>query len=184
MNTALSYEESFKFLNEKAGIFGELRPLVTRLPRFDDDPPGPSIFRSLVEDAYLKKLTMPGLFIGRSELRNVSFAGSNLRLSVMNWSTFTKCVLSDCNLSDCDLRASEFLNCSFIGADLSGADLRGAIFTGCSFDGAIFEKTKLYRAQKRFGLFKTAADQESLPISKEQRAQAAWLNEVPEPEGG
>ena len=71
-----SYQESFAALTEAAEIVGEPRPVVTRPPRADDLEFGPSIFRVLVEGADLSDLTLPGLYVARSELRRLFFAGS------------------------------------------------------------------------------------------------------------
>lgn len=180
----LSYEDSFKLLNEKVDLLGEPKPLVSRLPHFDDENPGPSIFRTLVEDTSFSKITLPGLLIGRSELRDVSFSEADLHLSVMNWNNFKNCDFTDCDLTQCDLRAAEFENCNFNRAKFTDADLRGASFTDCRFDQAVFANTKLYKSEKRRGIFKSGPDQESLPLSKDQRAQATWLNDIPEPGGG
>ena len=64
----LSYDASFAILKERVEIIGDAQPAVDRPPRHDDDNLGPSIFRLMLQDVSLSDLTIPGLYIGRSEL--------------------------------------------------------------------------------------------------------------------
>jgi hypothetical protein len=130
-----SYEDSLAELRGCVEILGDPQPRVTRPPRHDDEDLGPSIFRTLVEDVALEDLTLPGLYVGRSELKRVSFRGSDLHLSSLNWSDIRDCDFSASDLSGADLRACEFVRCTFAGGDLSSADLRGSGFHGCVFRG-------------------------------------------------
>ena len=180
----LSYEESFSRLKELLDIFGDPTPSVTSKPRHDDDPMGPSIFRAMSEDANLENLTMPGLFIGRSELVRASFKASELSLSTLTWNDFTDCDFSNCNLSQSDLRSSIFVRCNFDNANLAESDLRRSTFEGCTFINASFRNTKLYARKKKFGLFKSGDDQTSLLLTKTQKSEVAWSDLGPEPEGG
>jgi uncharacterized protein YjbI with pentapeptide repeats len=124
------------------------------------------------------------LFVGRSELRRVSFVGSDLHLSTLNWNDFVECDFTECDLSRCDLRSSQFVRCKFDGADLSGADLRAATFEDCSFRGTSLRGALLYKKPRSFGLFKSGSDQTSLQLSKSQSSSVNWSGEAPEPEGG
>jgi hypothetical protein len=81
-----SYDSSFLLFKERVGGIGDPQSVVSRPPRHDDQLLGPSIFRMLVEDVRLEDVTLPGLFVGRSEVRRLSFRGSDLHLSTFNWS--------------------------------------------------------------------------------------------------
>jgi hypothetical protein len=180
----LSYEESFQILSARVEIFGDPSPTVVHAPRHDADKPGPSIFRMMVDEAALENLTIPGLFVGHSELGRVSFRGSDLHLSTLNWNDFVECDFSKSDLTQCDLRSSHFVRCTFDGADLSGADLRTATFEGCSFQDTLLQGSVLYKKPRMLGLFKTGSDQASLPLSKSQRSAINWSGNANEPEGG
>lgn len=168
-----SYEESFTTLAEAVEIVGEPKPEVARPPRNDDQDFGPSIFRALVENVDLSDLTLPGLYVGRSELRRVFFAGSDLHLSTFNWNDLVDCSFYLCDLRGSDLRACTFERCSFTRADLSRADLRNAAFGGCDFTGANLDGAVLQPSQR-----------ETLHLSAEQAAAAVWSDEGSEPSGG
>ena len=174
-----SYAESFALLQERVELIGEPRPEVSRPPRHDDEEPGPSIFRSVAEDEDFLALTLPGLFVGRSSIVNVSFTGSDLRLSTFNWSDFTLCDFSGCNLAGSDLRACRFNSCSFENAELTNADLRRSEFRSCNFTGARMAGVRVVRAS---WLSRLAGH--GLSLSREQRAEVAWSERGPEPEGG
>jgi Pentapeptide repeats (9 copies) len=179
-----SYDESFAILKDRVEMTGDPRPGVTHPPRHDDENPGPSLFRVLVEDVSLAGLTLPGLYVARSELRRVSFRASDLRLSAFNWSDVSECDFGDADLSRTDLRACRFVQCIFSAADLSEADLRGSTFEACAFDRATMRRTKLHRRRALLGLLKRGPDQEGLPLSADQRSEIAWSEEAPEPGGG
>ena len=174
-----TYAESFQLLSTQLELIGDPRPDVASPPRHDDPAPGPTIFRYIVDDADLSSITLPGLYVGRSSLTNVSFAGGDLRLSTSNWSNFMTCDFSGCNLAGADLRACVFQGCSFGNADLRGVDLRHSTFQACSFTGARLQDAKvvrigwLARARRRRPAF-----------SAEQEAQLTWSEPGPEPHGG
>ena len=170
----LAYEESFARLRELADIMGEPRPIVTGPPRYDDDELGPTFFRMLVKDMSLENLTVPGLFVGRSEILRVSFRGTDLRLSTFNWSNLSDCDFRDVDFSGADLRACIFVRCSFVRANLADTDLRVSTFEGCSFDGAFVRGMKLC----------SRSDQKHLPLSREQQSEVNWLVDAAEPGGG
>ena len=176
------YEQSVAILKERVEIIGEALSSLDRRPQHDDEEPGPSIFRMYVEDVSLDGLTLPCLYVGRSELERVSFASTDLYLSTMNWSDLLSCDFSGAILAAADLRACQFRKCTFREADLSDADLRGSSFEDCVFENAIMRGAKLYRPVKRFGVWR--AGQESLPLSADQRAEIAWCGDAPKPGGG
>lgn len=167
-----SYHESFAVLTEAVEIVGEPRPVVTRPPRADDLEFGPSIFRTLVEGVDLSDLTLPGLYVGRSELRAVFLAGSDLRLATFNWNDVSACSFYRCDLSGADLRACNFERCAFTQADLTQADLRHSSFRDCDFTGARLGGTLLLPNQRAL-----------LLLSTEQEAVIAWSDDS-EPTGG
>src|SRR5688500_12362861 len=107
-----TYEDSVLLLKERAGAMGDALPLVQRVPRPDDDPIGPSFFGPRWEVVVLAVLSLPGLYVSRSQLARISFRSSDLRLAAFNW--------------------SDVLDCDFHGADLSGAALRSSRFTRCT----------------------------------------------------
>jgi pentapeptide repeat protein len=179
-----SYEESFKELSGLVEIIGEPRPTVDKPPRHDSDPPGPSIFRLLLEDVALADLRLPGLYVGRSELRRISFRGSDLHLSAINWNDVLECDFRGTDLSGADLRSTRFARCNFSKADLSRADLRGAEFDGCTFEDAVMRGAILHSRPKFLGFISTGFDQRELPLSPTQRAEVVWSTETPEPGGG
>jgi hypothetical protein len=179
-----SYEDSFKELSERVEIIGDPRPTVDRPPRHDDDHPGPSLFRTRLEDISLADLRLPGLYVGRSELRRVSFRGSDLHFSAINWNDVVECDFRGTDFSGADLRATRFARCNFSKADLSGADLRGAEFDSCTFEGAKMRGAILHGRPKFLGFIATGFDQSSLPLSPAQRADVVWSTDTPEPGGG
>jgi hypothetical protein len=179
-----SYESSFAILKDRVEIIGDEQPVVDHPPRHDDDNPGPSIFRLMLQDVSLADLTIPGLYVGRSELTRVSFNGTDLHFSTINWSDIVNCDFRGSILSRSDLRACQFVGCLFQSADLTGADLRLSSFQDCSFDNAIMSETMLYRPRKLFGLFKSDPGQDSLSLSASQRSQIKWCCAAPEPGGG
>jgi hypothetical protein len=176
-----TYNSSYMLLKDRVDILGEPQPQVTRPPRHDDEKPGPSIFRLLLEDVKLEDLTVPGLYVARSELRRISFRGSDLHMSAVNWCDLLDCDFSAADLSGCDLRASTFVRCVFRGASLAGADLRRSVFEGCEFADAVMTGAVLFRRRKLFGLFTAGDDQQALPVSPAQREVISWSSESPEP---
>ena len=188
--TRPSYGDSIRILNDRVGILGDALPTVERVPRHDDEVLGPSIFRTRVEDVSLEGLTLSGLYVGRSLLSRISFAGSELRLAAFNWSRVADCDFHGADLKGADLRACDFVRCSFRQTTLAGADLRRSIFTQCQFEEANLEGALLYRPPAllrwvprvvivpRFGL---QADPRLTPA---QRAQVRWCRDAPVPGGG
>ena len=179
----LSYSDSIALLKERVEIIGDALPEVVRVPRPDDDPFGPSLFRMGLEGAELAGLCLRGLYVSRSELKRVSFAGSDLQLAAFNWSDLIDCDFSGVDLRQADMRSSAFSRCRFDRAALDGADLRGTRFDSCSFAGATLAQAKLQRGGALAWLGIGRA-QEALPLSDEQRATILWLSDAPEAPGG
>lgn len=90
-------------------------------PQYDDDVLGIQFFRTLVADADLSNLTLPGTFFGRSEIARTSFRNCDLSRSTMCWNDFIDVDFSDACLADCDLRGSTFEACRFTNTDVSRA---------------------------------------------------------------
>lgn len=179
-----SYAESISVLKDRVEVIGDTQAHVSRTPRHDDDSPGPSIFRMLLEDVDLANLTMPGLYIGCSHLRRISFRDSDLHLSALNWSDLEECDFSETDLSRSDLRACTFVRCIFRGANLAQADLRGSTFKECSFESASLQSATLSQSPRLLRLFNLSSDQTSLPLTALQRAEVMWSFEKSEPGGG
>lgn len=179
-----TYDSSFLLLKERVEVIGDPQPEVSRPPRHDDEEVGPSIFRLLLEDVKLEDLTLPGLYVARSELRRVSFRGSDLHLSAINWTDLSDCDFSGADLSRSDLRACKFVRCLFRNANLAEADLRGSAFEGCEFADALMAGATLFRRPRLLGLLNAGDDQEALPLSKVQRAAITWSSDSSEPGGG
>ena len=176
MPQRLSYEDSCKFLQEQQIIEpGEIPPLLARPPRCDDEELGVTFFRTQLADAKLEHLTLSRTFFGRSEIRNVSFCGTDLSESTANWNDFIDVDFRAADLSSCDLRASDFERVRFTNAILRGADLRRCHFVNCEFASAgPLAGAKLTR--------ETAA---AIRLSPEQQRSVDWQSEDgDEPAGG
>jgi len=170
----IPYTESCRVLQSKQLLeTDELPPLPERPPRYDDEDLGVSFFRTRLADVALDGLTLPRTFFGRSEIRSVSFRGSDLSESTANWSDFIDVDFSAADLSRADFRASILERVNFRGAMLRGADLRQTTLRGCAFDGADMTGARLTRG---FGWL--------LRLSREQRAVIDWQLPGPAPEGG
>ena len=180
----IDYGRSLALLRERVEIIGDAQPSVVRPPRHDDESLGPSIFRQLVGDVALADLTLPGLYVGRSELRRVSFRGSDLHFATFNWSDFADCDFTAADLTGADLRACQFVGCTFRDADLSSADLRLSTFDRCTFERALMRGTKLHRRPRVLGFFRCGPDQTHVPLVDQQRREAEWCPDLPEPGGG
>jgi len=169
-----SYTESCRVLQSKQLLEAdELPTLPERPPRHDDEQLGVSFFRTRLADDSLDGLTLPRTFFGRSEIRGVSFRGSDLSESTANWNDFIDVDFSFADLSRADFRASIFERVTFHGAVLRGADLRRTTFRSCTFTDADMTGVRLTRG---FGwLFR---------LSRGQRAAIDWQPPGPEPEGG
>jgi BTB/POZ domain-containing protein KCTD9 len=179
-----SYTDSVGVLKERVDILGDALPDVSRPPRHDDEVLGPSVFRMGVAEVSLDDLTLPGLYVSRSELERLSFRGTDLHLSTFNWSDIIECDFSGADLSGADLRACKFERCDFSRAILVGADLRGSSFESSTFSEADLTGALLQRRRGLLGLLKLAEDQRSLPLSVEQRRSVSWREDAPEPGGG
>jgi BTB/POZ domain-containing protein KCTD9 len=168
------YAESCRVLQSQELLeAGQLPSLPERAPHHDHEQHGVSFFRTRLADAALENLTLPQTFFGRSEIRRVSFRGTDLSESTANWNDFTDVDFSSADLSRADLRASIFERVSFCGSVMQGADLRRATFRCCNFADADMTGTKLSRAF--IWLFR---------LSRAQRAVIDWQSSGPEPEGG
>lgn len=179
-----TYDESFAILRQHVEIIGGPRPAISRPPRHDDEEPGPSIFRSAIDGAALESLTLPGLFVGRSALKAVSWRDTDLRLATFNWTDVLECDFTGADLTAADLRACRFERCVFRSATLSRADLRGSSFAACEFEAASMDGAKLHRRVRVLGWFKRGPDQTDLPLSKAQRLAIDWCVDAPAPAGG
>ena len=169
-----SYAESCAVLKSGGLLEGDAVPeLPTRAPRYDDEEIAVSFFRTSVADAVLENLTLPRTFFGRSEVRGVSFRGTDLSESTMNWNDFIEVDFTGTNLTRADLRSSAFDRVRFVDADLKGADLRHATFQNCDFAGA--DMTGARPSRGELWTFR---------LSAEQRAVIDWQEPGPEPEGG
>ena len=171
----LSYEDSCRVLQERQVIpAGEIPPLPYDPPRHNDERPGLSFFRTVLADVKLDKLTLPRTFFGRSEIRAVSFRGSDLSQSRANWNDFIEVDLTSADLSNSDMRACVFNRVRFTGTCLAGVDFRYCGFKGCSFSGADMTDARLTR---KAGV--------ALRLSPEQQSVVDWQSDDgDEPEGG
>ena len=169
------YNESCLFLKAEQLLEGESLPeLPERAPRHDDEQLGVSFFRTQLANARLENLTLPRTFFGRSEIREVSFRGTDLSQSTGCWNDFVDVDFSEADLSATDLRGSIFQRVSFRGAILRDADLRRTSFSGCTFADADLTGAKLSRSV--LWLFR---------LSAAQRRSVDWQSGPgPEPEGG
>ena len=153
---------------------GECPPVPSERPRPDDpDPLGLSFFRTQVSRD-LVNLTIPRTFFGRSEIIDASFAGCDLRESVLCWCDVEGVDFSRACLAGADLRASTFKRVTFTGCDLRGADLRHARFEDCDFAGGEMAGAML----GRFAKFRPR-------LSTLQKRSVRWsLGQGPQPPGG
>jgi BTB/POZ domain-containing protein KCTD9 len=171
----LSYEASCRRLQERGYLdAGNAPPLLQRRPRFDDEEPRVSFFRTFVGEGDLEDLTLPCTFFGRSQVGPISFARSDLSRSTMCWNDFTSVDFTECDLSGSDLRAAVFDRVKFTRANLRDADLRGSSFSNCDFTDADMTAAKLTRKQGK-----------ALILSQSQRDQIEWCwVDGEEPGGG
>lgn len=171
----LSYEDSCRAL-QKSGLLapGQIPPVRYERPRHNDTEPGVSLFRSLVAEVKLERLTLPRTFISRSEFRACSFKDTDLSGSTVNWNDFIGVKFTGADLSGVDFRACVFNGVKFAKANLAGADFRYCGFTKCDFSGAELADAKFTQKTGR-----------SLRLSPEQLAVIDWQSEDgEEPEGG
>ena len=171
----LTYEQSCKLLEEYGVVNpGQVPPMPQAIPKHDDEVLGVNFFRTGIENARLENLTIPKTFFGRSELREVSFADSDLSESNLCWNDFISVSFRACLLSRSDLRASIYEKCDFTNCDVSGSDLRRASFKSCIFEGTIFNGALLPERLKT-----------ECGFSVDQIAKVRWTqDEGGEPEGG
>jgi len=127
---------------------GVVRRLPSKRPDHDDDGLfGIRWFRPLMKDKILENLTLPRTFFGRSEIRNVSFAGTDLSESTLCWNDFVWVDFTSCDLRECEMRAALFDSVKFSGADLNQSDLRRSDFKDCDFSDASLQGAKLTKSQ-------------------------------------
>jgi uncharacterized protein YjbI with pentapeptide repeats len=169
------YEESCRELQRMGWLkAGPIPPLPARHPRYDDpEPLGVEFFRTRVADDKFENLTLTRTFFGRSEIRNMSFKGTDLSESTLCWNDFVWVNFSDCDLSRSDLRASRFDSVNFSGANLSKTDLRQSDFRDCDFSNANLQGAKLTRLQGS-----------QLPLSPRQQQEVSWQKSDGEEPGG
>ncbi len=170
-----SYPESCRYLQQQKLLEVDTLPeLPARMPRVGDTSLGVRFFRMMLADARLEWLTLPRTLFGRSEIRGVSFIGTDLSESSGCWNDFVDVDFGEADLSRMDLRGSIFLRVNFRAAILRGADLRGTSFEGCTFADADMTgaKVSLWPAW----LFR---------LSAPQRRSIRWhFGPGPEPQGG
>lgn len=169
MAERLDYEASCLRLDLKP-----VPPIPDHRPRYDDEEPlGVNFFRTLVEGD-LSGLTLPRTFFGRSDIKEASFANTDLNESTLCWNDFVEVCFDKADLSRSDLRASMFENVSFRQSNLHSADMRHSTFINCRFDGANMKGTILSRQRSKI-----------LSLSFVQRLEIRWVNEEgDEPDGG
>ena len=177
-NSRLSYEESCVLLQRlgypDAGSDGEILPIPDHLPQYDDEEPGVSFFRTIVENGDLENLTLPRTFFGMSQIGPVSFKNTDLSESNLCWNDFNDVNFEDADLSGSDLRASVFNHVRFVRTNLQGADLRLASFEVCDFTDADMRGAKLTHQRAA-----------SLRLSALQRKVIDWQeSDGDEPPGG
>jgi hypothetical protein len=175
MPKRLSYEDSCRKLRS-LGIIekGDVPPLLYSPPRHDDETRGVGFFRTMLADAKLQNLTLPRTFFSRSEIRGISFKGSDLSESTANWNDFINVDFNGADLSRSDFRACLFERVRFVGAVLAGVDFRYCGFKQCDFSKADLTDAKFTQ--------KVGA---ALRLSVEQQSVIDWQSEDGlEPEGG
>jgi uncharacterized protein YjbI with pentapeptide repeats len=175
MATRLSYPESCRSLQTNHLLEeGNIPTLPEKPPRHDDDVLGVSFFRTALAECTLENLTLPRTFFGRSNIRGVSFRGSDLSESVACWNDFTDVDFSLVDLSKADLRASLFKNVNFHSANLRNVDFRHATFQKCIFINADLTGAKFLRGFRWIFI-----------LSSSQRRSIHWQDTPGEaPEGG
>ena len=175
MGERKSYEDSCRVLQENQLLRpNEFPPLPSRAPCYDDEELGVEFFRTLLADVKLEYLSLPPTYFGRSEIRGVSFRGTDLSESTMCWNDFINVDFSSVDLSGADLRASIYERVNFQGASLRNADLRCGTFKDCMFTKADMAGAKLTRSLRWF-----------FRLSGDQRKTIDWQSSPgPEPEGG
>lgn len=174
-DTRLSYEASCVRLQDTHLEAGVIPPIPDRLPRYDDEVPGVSFFRTFIgEGIDLGSLALPRTFFGRSEINDVQFTNTDLSESNLCWNNFIDVDFTNAILTGSDLRSSLYVRVKFIAADLSKADLRLSSFESCDFTAARMEGTVI-----------TIEQGKALGLSEQQWASIAWTSDNGEkPSGG
>lgn len=169
------YSDSWEFLRDQQLLEGDVLPVLQeRAPTSHDEQLGVSFFRTRLSNARLEYLSLPQTFFERSEIRGISFRGTDLYESTACWNEFVDVDLREANLSGMDLRGFTFQRVDFRGAHLCGADLRRTSFTACTFAGADLTGAQLSRSLLWF-----------FRLSSTQRRGVNWHNGPgPEPQGG
>ncbi len=162
------YEESCRELQRLRFLApGDVPPMPKARPRHDDPAPsGVSFFRCELADARLDRVSLPRCFFGRSSVRNVVFAESDLSESVLCWCDYESVEFSGWQLSGSDLRASSCVRTCFANAELRNADLRQSSFRECDFRGAQMQGARLTRTWKWWKWRGV--------LTREQRGQVDW----------
>lgn len=169
-----TYTESCTEL-QRAGLLdpGQIPPLPSRQPRFDDpEPLGVTFFRTRVKGD-LTGMTLPRTFFSRSEVCDASFCESDLSESSLCWCDFNGVDFSDACLRASDLRGSCFERVRFVRCDLREADLRRSSFKACDFAECLMRGAKLTRDQAS-----------RLLLSPLQQADVAWQSDDGDEPGG
>jgi uncharacterized protein YjbI with pentapeptide repeats len=171
----MTYEQSLAILQNQGWIdSGECPKMPLRPPRYDDVEIGVSFFRTRVAGETFKGLTIPRIFVSRSEVTDSSFDDCDLSESVMNWNDFENVRFVSANLCGCDLRGCNFRQANFTGACLKGADLRHSSFDSCDFTNADLTGAKLADLLRG-----------AVTLTNTQIAAVDWqTTDGPEPEGG
>jgi uncharacterized protein YjbI with pentapeptide repeats len=146
-----------------------------RVPQYDDEPLGVSIFRTRLADSLdLSDLSLPRTFFGRSEIDQVRFRNSDLHESNLCWNDFLAVDFTGADLSHSDMRSSIFKEVRFAASNLAGADLRRSSFVECVFEDAVMKGVALARKQSS-----------AMRLSETQQNEIDWRDDDgPEPNGG
>jgi uncharacterized protein YjbI with pentapeptide repeats len=174
--TNLSYENSCRELQKAGWLAPDIIPrLASKRPNYADDGlSGVRLLRMLMKDKIFENLTLPRTFFGRSEIRNVSFAGTDLSESTLCWNDFVLVDVTNCDLRKCDMRTALFDRVKFSGANLNQSDLRRSDFRDCDFSNASLQSARLTKNQGQ-----------RLNLSLQQRQEIDWQDfEGEEPGGG
>ena len=171
----VSYEDSYRALQKRKLVEpGDVPPLRYDPPRHNDETPGLRFFNSMVGRIKLEHLTLPRIFISRSEFRSTSFKGADLSQSIANWNDFIGVNFTEADLSGSDFRACVFNGVKFKNANLAGVDFRYCGFAKCDFTGADVTDMKLAQKAGR-----------SLQLTPDQQSVVDWqADDGEEPEGG
>ena len=180
MPERLSYEESYRSLQrQKWRGEGDIPPMPSHPPRYDDEVLGLEFFRTWLDGlkgADLTNMTLCRTYFGRSEINSVSFANSDLSESVANWNDFNLVDFTSADLSRVDFRGNNVAECGFINTNFTDADLRCCSFEQCNFSGALMARAKMTRA---------TGETLVLSDSHSQRLEIDWHDtDGDEPDGG